>query len=408
MTELRLIKMSDIQPEPVEWLWKPYIPSGAISLIQGDGGTGKTTTALAIAAAVTRGDALPNDVGGIPANVIIQNAEDSYTRTIRPRLEQFGADCDRIEVIDEDDGALSLSDGRIEQAIARVGAKLIIIDPVQAYFGSANMNSANGVRPLMKQLGAVAARHNCAVLLVGHLHKKGGLPQYRGLGSIDLYAAARSVLTVGKIPVDDDMRGICHNKSNLSSAGNSLAFGLDPMGGFCWLGDYDITIDELLNGTKKPESQFAKARRLIESALANGAVPAVDMEQTAEEQGISPKTLHRAKSTLGVISVKRGGKWYWELPIDVEYTEVSQGGQHGQDSQTGQDDQDAQVGQGRQDSQHCEESKASQDSQHVQESQERQAGQHSPDDVRQEGHDGEMGNMATLTALAILRNRREA
>lgn len=164
------------------------------------------------------------------------------------------------------------------------------------------MNSANGVRPLMKQLGTVAA-------------------------------AARSVLTVGRIDVDENMRAIVHNKSNLAPPGASLAFGLDPAGGFTWLGEYDITIDELLNGKRKPESQFARARRLIETALANGPVLSVDMMQMAEEQGISPKTLNRAKDALGVISVKRGERWYWELPIEVEYTVVGQDGQHGQDCQ---------------------------------------------------------------------------
>lgn len=86
-------------------------------------------------------------------------------------------------------------------------------------------------------------------------------------------------------------------------------------------GDYDIDIDELLKGKPKPpESQFTKARRLIETKLANGPVPAADMEEMAEEQGISPKTMSRAKSALGVQSIKRDGRWYWELPIEAEYT----------------------------------------------------------------------------------------
>ena len=143
MAELKLIKMSDIQPEPVEWLWEPYIPRGAISLIQGDGGTGKTTTALAIAAAVSRGDALPNGFNSEPASVIVQNAEDSYTRTIRPRLEQSGADCSMIEVIDEDEQALSLSDGRIEDAIARTGAKLLIINTLKQEWATLNSEKKN-------------------------------------------------------------------------------------------------------------------------------------------------------------------------------------------------------------------------------------------------------------------------
>ena len=327
---LRIINMRDVTPEQVKWLWQPYIPYGKITLIQGDPGDGKTTTAIAIAAAVSSGAELPGSVSTIPMDVVIQNAEDGLADTIAPRLKKFNADVDRVHFIDEDEYALSLSDERIEQAIIEKNAKLCILDPIQAYLGGANMNSANGVRPLMKRLGDVASRTGCAMLLVGHMNKSGGKSQYRSLGSVDIYAAARSVLTVGRVPADENRRVIVHNKSNLSSAGTPQSFGLDSSGGFTWLGEYDITIDDILNNTRKPESQFAKARRLIETMLINGPIPAADMMQMAEEDGISLKTLNRAKDALGVISVKRGAQWYWDLPIEVEYTEAGQDGQQGQ------------------------------------------------------------------------------
>jgi len=321
MTDLKIITMRDVKTERVEWLWKPYIPLGKIVIVQGDPGDGKTTMMLAVAAAVTNGDTLPGNGCVPPASVIFQTAEDGLADTIKPRLELLGADCDRVHVIDEGERSLSLSDERIEQAIVRTGAKLFIADPLQAYLSGADMHSANGIRPLMKALGAVAERTQCAIVIIGHLNKKGGKAQYRGLGSIDIYAAARSVLTIGRIGIDENMRAVVHNKSNLTQPGPSLAFGLDPTGRFSWLGDYDITIDELLSGKKQaPESQFSKARRLIETALANGPIPAVDIEQMAVEQGISHNTLHRAKSALGVISTKRGDKWFWDIPIDAEYT----------------------------------------------------------------------------------------
>ena len=323
MAELKLIRMSDIHPEPVEWTWEPYIPSGAITLIQGDGSAGKTTVTLAIAAAMTRGDALPGGGSLIPSNVIIQNGEDSYAQTIRTRLEQMGADCDRVHIIDEDEKALSLSDARIEEAIARTNAKLCLLDPVQAYFGRANMNSANGVRPLMKKLGEVAARHGCSILLVGHLHKKASKAAYAGLGSIDIFAAARSVLTVGYTNADENIRAIVQNKNNLAPAGKSQAFSIDPVNGFTWLGECDATVDEILGKPRKPESQFAKARRFIETILSHGPVLAVEVMERAEAEDISLSTLNRAKEALGAISAKRGEHWYWILPIEAECRDVS-------------------------------------------------------------------------------------
>jgi hypothetical protein len=129
-----------------------------------------------------------------------------------------------------------------------------------------------------------------------------------------------------------------HGKSNLAPAGAALAYKLDPVDGFSWQGEYDITLEELLSGKKgksKPESQFTKACRLLEAELALHPVPAVEIIEVAEEQGISYKTLKRAKSDLGVISIRRNAQWLWELPVEAQCTECydineeTQGGQEG-------------------------------------------------------------------------------
>jgi hypothetical protein len=197
------------------------------------------------------------------------------------------------------------------------------------------MNNANSVRPIMKQLGKVAERNNCAILLVGHLQKKGSKSQYRSLGSIDIYAAARSVITVG-FSGTDNVRVAFHNKSNLESPGLPQGFNFDSERGFTWLGDYDITIDELLGGTNKaPRDQLSRACNLIKAVLINGPVTAVEIILSAEDQGISEKTLKRAKSALGVISVKRGEKWFWEMPIEVEYEADQEVGSYYEEGQVG-------------------------------------------------------------------------
>jgi hypothetical protein len=307
--ELKIIRVSDIKPEPVEWLWEPYIPYGMITLVQGDGGDGKTTFVSALTAAVTTGKALPGSGPIKPAPVVYQNAEDSYPKKIRPTLEKFGANCESVHVIDDSEAALSFTDNRLEEAIATTGAKLLVIDPAQAFLGGANMNCAGSVRPLMRRLGNVADKYGCAVVIVGHLGKSGGKAQYRGLGSVDIFAAARSVLTVGRLDLDNNMRAFIQIKNNLTEVGAPQAFGLDDGGAFCWLGSCDATIAEFDGKRKQPDNQFTKARKLIENTLVKGPALAADIMEMAEEQGISLKTLNRAKTELGVVSEKHGAKW---------------------------------------------------------------------------------------------------
>ena len=134
--ELKLISMSEIQTEEVKWLWHPYIPLGKVTIVQGDPGEGKTTLILAVIAALTKGEALPeSDKALEPMNVIYQTAEDGLADTIKPRLVAAEADCSRVLVIDERKQELTLCDERLEQAILETGAKLIVIDPMQAYLG---------------------------------------------------------------------------------------------------------------------------------------------------------------------------------------------------------------------------------------------------------------------------------
>jgi len=316
--------MSDIESESISWLWKPYIPQGKITIVQGDPGDGKTTMMLAIAAAITKGEALPNGGASSPADVLFQTAEDGLADTIKPRLEDLGADCYRIHVIDENEKSLSLSDERIEKAIVKTRAKLLILDPLQAYLGGSDFNSAHGVRPLMKTLAGVAERTGCAIVIIGHLNKGRGKSQYRGLGSIDIYAAARSVLTVGRLSdgENENLRAVVQGKSNLAPPGVSMMFELDLVLGFVWRGEVNADIDDVMAGRKKPESQFDKAKRIILSFLSDGyEVAANEIIGQAEDDGVSLITLKRAKAELGVISNRRGGQWFWQLPIDVKFAE---------------------------------------------------------------------------------------
>ena len=300
---VKIIRMSDVELTPVEWLWKPYLPFGKLSVLQGNPGEGKTYFAMHLAAACTNGKLLPNMERMEPFNVIYQTAEDGLGDTVKPRLIEAGADLDRVLVIDDSDVQLTLSDERIEKAIIENNARLVIIDPIQAYLGAdVDMNRANEVRPIFMRLGQVAQRTGCAILLIGHLNKAAGMQSLqRGLGSIDIAAAVRSVMFIGKLKHDPTMRILTHEKSSLAPPGVSLAFSLGDEGGFRWVGEYDITADEMLSGIEpQRETKTQQAKDLICTLLAGGKqVLSESIDKAALERGIPGRTVRDAKRELG-------------------------------------------------------------------------------------------------------------
>ena len=300
---VKIIRMSDVELTPVDWLWKPYLPFGKLSVLQGNPGEGKTYFAMHLAAACTNGKLLPNMERIEPFNVIYQTAEDGLGDTVKPRLIEAGADLDRVLVIDDSEVQLTLSDERIEKAIVENNARLVIIDPIQAYLGAdVDMNRANEVRPIFMRLGQVAQRTGCAILLIGHLNKAAGMQSLqRGLGSIDIAAAVRSVMFIGKLKHDPTMRILTHEKSSLAPPGVSLAFSLGDEGGFRWFGEYDITADEMLSGIEpQRETKTQQAKDLICTLLAGGKqVLSEDIDKAALERGIPGRTVRDAKRELG-------------------------------------------------------------------------------------------------------------
>lgn len=244
--KLKLINMDSVEVEQIEWLLYPFIPYGKVTIIQGDPGEGKTTMVLQIIAKLTRGepifpvtdttmkikekrsDEVDSGNDGLdgednmqeqssmsPVHVIYQTAEDGLGDTIKPRLLAAGADCSKVMVIDDSDQPLTMADVRLEEAIVQTKAKMVVLDPIQGFLGAnVDMHRANEIRPLMKRIAVLAEKYHCAVILIGHMNKNSnGKSSYRGLGSIDFQAAARSVLIVGRVKEEPEVRVVCHTKS---------------------------------------------------------------------------------------------------------------------------------------------------------------------------------------------------
>lgn len=308
-------KYSEVKATSVKWLWYPYIPYGKITILQGDPGDGKSTMMMNIIAAVSNGGFTPDGQRVKEAQqVIYQCSEDGMADTIKPRLIAAGADCDRVAFLDEENNAFSLDDEKLGMAIGYTKAKLVVIDPFQAYFGESNLSNTMGVRKVMRCLAFWANLYNCAIVLIGHLNKNAGTKAlYRSLGSIDIMAVARSVLQVYRSENNHEIRVLKQIKNSLAPKGKETLFSIDEKRGITWIyNDEQESVSIKTVYTEKLSKQEIVAKKLL-LFLSNGPVAASTILTYFAEYDICEKTVKLIKKTLGIRSLRKGGKWYWSL-----------------------------------------------------------------------------------------------
>jgi AAA domain len=314
--------VADVEAEHVHWLWYPYIPQGKVTLVEGDPGVGKSWMVLALTTAIAAGQGLPNVEKCDPRSVLLLSSEDGLADTIRPRLDSLKADVSRIFALDGpvvfDSGGLSL----VAQSIEKHQPRLVIVDPLVAYLGAnVDLHRANETRLVMAALSRLAEGHRCAIVVVRHLTKSGKeRPIYRGLGSIDITAACRSVLPVGADPDQPAKRAVVQIKNNLAEMGSAIGYTLSG-GTFSWTGLSNLTADRLLSAGHGDEERSAleEAQQFLLEFLSGGSQPAKDVERHAKKAGVSARTLWRAKRSLGITSQRhkevRAGtdehQWIW-------------------------------------------------------------------------------------------------
>ncbi|MHC4663545.1 MAG: AAA family ATPase [Planctomycetota bacterium] len=256
-----------------------------------------------------------------PGNVLYLTAEDGLGDTLRPRLEAAGADLMRVHSVrgGVESEPFTLADmDRLRALLERIRPKLVILDPITAYIGHIDMYKSNQVRPLLAKLSVLAEEFQTAVLCIRHLRKSNAdKVLYRGMGSIDFAAHARSVLLAGRDTQDPDTRAIVHTKSNLAPEGPSISYTIIN-GRFEWLGECELTASDLL-ASESTTSRIEEAKQfLLEFIPHNESVAHKEIERAAKDRGIKPRTLIRAKEHLRIVSVRRNfgdkGGWFWSHP----------------------------------------------------------------------------------------------
>lgn len=305
---------SDVARRDVDWLWYPYIPCGKITILQGDPGEGKSTFILRLTSILTNGGIFPDGtkLSG-PHTVIYQCAEDSMEDTIKPRLLEAGADCTRVAFINDPERNLTLDDARIRNVLQITGARMLILDPIQAFIPpDCDMQSAQKVREVMRNLAAMAEECGCAVVLISHMNKAGsGKAIYRGLGSIDFAAIARSILMIVRDEEDTSIRYMYPIKSSLAPEGHPIGFIMEKELGFRWIGVCEKTDSSAV--FQKGSGKKKRAEKLLRSILSIQDIPSANIICKMEQMGISERTTRAAGKAIGVNSVKKGSVWYWHL-----------------------------------------------------------------------------------------------
>ena len=331
--DFALFQGSSVTRKQVEWLWQGRIPFGAVSILEGDPGLGKSTLLAAIVGAMTGGPALPNNPPLSPSPVLYVNLEDDLASTSVPRMAAHGANLDLVHVpeMGTASGArlftLPLDLERIWAMFLLTKARLLILDPLMAVLGpEVNADNDQSVRQVFTDLAWTAREANAAIIVVRHLNKRSGVRAiYRGGGSIGIAAAARASLLLSKDPEHPEGRLLSQTKLSHAATPSTLAFrietGADDMGRIAWDGERTISSDDLVMRTDGPipvQRPRMRADQWLRAFLAEGAQPAETIVTAAESDGISLITLRRAAKDLGIQkSFTRQGAdrgWWWALP----------------------------------------------------------------------------------------------
>ena len=332
-----LVNGADLNPEPVQWLWRGWLALGKLHLLAGAPGQGKTTIAIAFAATITIGGRWPDGSRCDAGHVLVWSGEDDPADTLLPRLMAAGGDRSRVHFVTGSrvNGNLEPFDPArdmvaLQAAADRIGnVRLIIVDPiVSAVTGDSHKNTET--RRALQPLVDLAANMNAALVGITHFSKagQGGDPSQRVLGSVAFTAVARVVMVAARVQTEDGepRRILARSKSNIGPDDGGYEYNLEqsePLPGIeanlvTWGASVQGTARDLLTDPTEQDGEDRNAQttasNFLTEMLTDGPRCSKDLEAQAREAGISWRTIRRASDTMGII--KKPGtdkRWYWKM-----------------------------------------------------------------------------------------------
>ncbi|MBL6926811.1 MAG: AAA family ATPase [Acidimicrobiia bacterium] len=319
-----LISATDVKPVTVSWLWDGWVPAGKLVFLDGDPGCGKTTIALDLVARISSGKSMPGGEASDPCNALVISAEDEIGDTLRPRLDEAGADMARIKFLHPESPIPSFPNDStwLANEMDTGDFKLVVLDTTMAFLGSkVDSHRDQDVRRALTPLIRAAQQSGATVLAIRHNTKSGGqLAVHRGMGSVAFSGLARAVLSVGRHP-DGHSMVLAQAKCNVGKDLKSRHFTIEASNGLptiAWGEPCDLSADDL--GVMRPVSSglVTAAKEWLTETLAEGPMLGTDVKNLAQLSEITPMTLRRAREKLAVQTSKRDKKTWWSLPNQLD------------------------------------------------------------------------------------------
>lgn len=325
-----VVSLADVQPKPVDWIWPNWLAAGKLHILAGHPGDGKSTITAWLAAILSTGGTLPDGARIEQAGSLFLLGEDAVDDTLRPRLDQHGANVSRIEAI------RAVTDGKRRGVVnlashldllrdqLKMGRyRLLVVDPLTAFMPRTDRNAEGDVRDVLTPLADLADETGLALLAVAHVGKgskdAGRRVLQMILGATAFGAAARVVWINSEIPDSEGRRLLQVVKSNIGPKPKGLEWSREIDGPVVWHGESDHDIEDVMQGGG-PKA-LTIAADFLSRTLADGPVSQAMIELMSSRDGIAPRTLRRAKAGMGVLSERQGqgrnAPWYWRLPEQI-------------------------------------------------------------------------------------------
>ena len=333
--EWRLVTrcMADVERKPIRWLWPGRIPSGALTLLVGRGGEGKSFLCADLASRVSTGTPWPDGTACERGSVLLACAEDDPETVIGPRLDALRADSSRVHIVTGTE--LRSKKGQRAFTLADVPAvaaaldslpdcRLIVVDPIGSFLTSGtDAHRDNEVRAVLDPLARLAAERGLAVVIVAHRRK--GATDHAGdaaMGSAAFVNLARAVWHLGRDPDDKARRLFLPAKMNGAPEPMGLAFTVagEPAAIHWDREPVEQSATDALRAEQAarrpgPEADAQRdAESFLRRALAAGPMPSKELDEWARAEGVARRTLERARKAVGVESFKGPTGWFARLP----------------------------------------------------------------------------------------------